>query len=187
VQCYLSSSLDGKNILFTNNDETCCAGVNYTNNLLISLNGSNGKTKVVYDEWSYFKNYGKPEEHVPQNADFSPDGKWIATTIRNFYDPSAHTLGSNDNRNASGNVTANYKLFVLSSDGIVKRTLTDRELIGWLDDRNLLMMHITENYHEPKWTTMRDRISVFDIQSAKEYPLLSTEAECLGIQWRSLQ
>ncbi len=186
MERYLSSSPDGKYVLFTDNDETCCAGVNYSNNRIVLQNAETHANTVVYDEWGRFGNYGKPEEHEPNKVELSPDGKWVAATIRNFYEPGGHSAGSGtDSENASGEITANVQLFVFGLDGSVRLVVSNREFVGWLDAAHVLLQQSMEKFSDSRWATTSSELRVFDIESGVEHPLLATDAECIGIQWRA--
>jgi len=93
VERYFSISLDDQFVLYTNNDETCCAGINYTDNQLIRLSVANDSTDILFDEFESFNNNDKGENHAPLNAELSPDKKRVATTIDDFIDLNSPTSG----------------------------------------------------------------------------------------------
>jgi tetratricopeptide (TPR) repeat protein len=186
VQRCFSTSLNGTYVLFTNNDETCCAGINYTDNRLILLHTETGSSATIYDEWGRFGNHGKLEEHEPTKAEMSPDGRWIAATISNLYDPTSHSTGSSeDSRDLSGKVTGDVQLFVIALDGTVRLVVSNRELVGWLDATHILIQQCAQQFKQVEWNDVRSEPRVFDINTGTEHPLLTTDAECVGIQWRS--
>lgn len=195
IQIYLASSKNGRFILSTNNDESCCGGVNYTDNLLILQDLQTGHSSVIYDEWARFHNQKRPEEHTPKAACFSPDGMNIAATIRHFYEPGGRSLGTEPNDDASGEVSANLQVFVFRIDGSIVDTLTDREVVGWLDDRNLLVAPRTEQFTGVEWKVSHGAPYVFDIKASEEHPLLrsdtsatsATNVRCINIQSRRPQ
>jgi tetratricopeptide (TPR) repeat protein len=188
IQNYFSSSSDGRYLLSTNNDETCCSGVNYDDNLLMLYDTRSRKETILFDEWSRFRNEGKPEEHEPRRAAMSPDGKWVVTTIRNLYDPAGHSTGSETGKSPSwGEVTADVQLFLLDTGGKVHRVFSNRDFIGWLDNTHALLTQRVEKFREPTWTVTDSELRVLDVESGIEMPLLMTSAECLAIQWRTVK
>jgi hypothetical protein len=188
IQDYFSSSSDGRYLLSTNNDETCCSGINYDDNLLMLYDTKSHSEKILFNEWDRFGNQGKPEEHEPQKAAMSPDGKWVATTIRNLYDPTGHSTGSETGKVPLwGEVTADVQMFLLDNEGKVHRVFSNRDFIGWVDNTHVLLTQRIEKFREPKWTVTRSELRVLDVESGVEMPLLMTSAECMAIQWRSAQ
>jgi hypothetical protein len=188
IQVYFSSSSDGRYLLSTNNDETCCSGINYDDNLLFLYDTKTRRETILFDEWSRFGNHGKPEEHEPRTAALSPDGKWVATSIRNLYDPGGHSTGSETGKIRSwGEVTADVQLFLLKTDGSISRVFSNRDFIGWVDDTHVLLTQCIEKFREPTWTVTRSELRVLDVESGTEMPLLMTGAECMAIQWRKEQ
>ncbi len=188
IQDYFSSSSDGRYFLSTNNDETCCSGINYDDNLLMLYDTRTHGETVLFDEWARFGNQGKPEEHEPRKAAISPDGKWVATTIRNLYDPTGHSTGSETGKvRLWGEVTADVQLFLLKTDGSIHRVFSNRDFIGWVDNTHVLLTQCIEKFREPTWTVTRSELRVLDVESGMEMPLLMTSAECIAIQWRKEQ
>ena len=186
IEKYLSSSLDGRYVLATNNDETCCTGINYSDNLLILHDTKSRSKAIVFDEWTRFGTRGKPEEHIPAKALLSPDGASIAAVIRNYYDAGAYTnLEPSSDKFRWGRVTADDQLFLFGADGKIRKVLSDRDLIGWLDNTHLVLTQCTEEYHDKTWSVTHGEPRIFDITTEMEMPLLVTPAECFGIQWRS--
>jgi len=190
---YLCSSLDGRYIVWTNNDESCCAGVNYTDNLLILEDMQAGSSSVIYDEWARYHNRGKPEEHSPQRAQLSPNGRHLAVTIRHFYEPGGRSLGTEPTDDANGEVSANFQVLVLGTHDSLVDTLSEREMMGWLDDKHLLVEERTEDFDGTRWNVEYGALYVFDIEASEEYPFLtsgpgvsaSTKVRCLDILFRS--
>ena len=186
VQDYFSTSLNGTYILFTNNDETCCAGINYSDNQIILQNVETHVNTTVYDEWNRFGSMDKQEEHQPRKAEISPDGKWIAATIENLYDPTSHSPGSSSS-STGGAVTADFQLFIFGLNAEVRLVISHRQLVGWLDATHILVQQCLEDFQRTDWSNVRSELRVFDINDCSEHPLLTTDAKCLGIEWHASQ
>ena len=85
----LAVSEDERWIAHTPNDESCCGGINQTNNRVLARDLRTGREAVVFDEWGEFKNAvlepgdeGAGEDYVPVHASFSPDSRRLAVTLR---------------------------------------------------------------------------------------------------------
>lgn len=185
AQIYFSSSFDDKYILYTNNDETCCSGINYSDNCIFLQNTETLARTVIYSEWDRFGNEGKSEEHEPRTAKFSPDGERIAATINNLYVPGGRSTGRKPKIDEPfDDPSANDQLFIFGINGTVQFVVSNREFIGWLDDTHVLVRQIVEDFDQNYWKSSRSELRVCNIESGIEHPLLSTDADCIGIQWR---
>ena len=78
---------------------------------------------------------------------------------------------------------ADRQLFVFDTSAAITRIVPDRDVLGWVDNTHLILTKFTESFTGQRWITTRGAPMILDVQSGKEYPLLSTRAECLDIQW----
>lgn len=114
VEEFLDVSLDDRLVLYTNNDQTCCGGSNYTNNLLILYDTKLKKRVKLFDEFKRYNNEGKEEDFPPRNGEFSPDNQWIAASVSNL-------------------------IIALRTDGVEEKQYENRELMGWVDEIHLIV------------------------------------------------
>lgn len=182
----LDISLDGKYVLYTNNDETCCSGINYTDNLLILRHLGSRQERILYNEWGEFGNADKAEEHVPRNAGISPDNRWIVATIRNFRDwnqksstPESVPAGTRDS------LTADYHVVVIGTDGKESKKFREREFRGWLDTERIIVQPVTEWWTGRSWQKKTGELLVLSVFSGIEEPFLPTPADLVGVQWKT--
>ncbi len=184
VEQYLSISADGRYILYTNNDESCCGGTNYNDRLLILYEINTRTKQFLFDEWASYNNEGKAEEHIPINAELSPNNQLVATTISGYIDRGAKSNEPDDQGpDTVGNFKADRLVLVLKTDGTVCSKIRDRELLGWLDGSHLLIRPYFEQWNEPnKWISTEGDLEVFDLGSGRELPLLSNSAKYLSVQ-----
>ncbi|MBN2102599.1 hypothetical protein JW835_00995 [bacterium] len=74
-------SRDDMRILFVNNDETCCSGINYTNNQLFEYHLTDHSLDTLFCEYSEFSNENCPSEHRPISSMYSPGNDKIVFDI----------------------------------------------------------------------------------------------------------
>ena len=183
VEEYFSASLDGHYLLYTNNDETCCAGTNYTDNLLIRYEPSSREKRILFDEWAAYHNEGKAEEHVPMNGELSPDNRLAAATIRNYVDLAAKSSSPGESGpETPENLKADKLILIITPDGTVYRSIRDRELLGWLDNDHILVRPYFERWGNNEWVTTEGEMKVIEVRRGREYPLLTNTAEYLSIE-----
>lgn len=146
VEEFLAISPDEKKVAYTPNDETCCAGTNYTNNAVIIKDIASNKNITIYDEWKEFGNEGKEQDYFPFRAAFSPDGTKIAISI-----------------------TGGKQLSTIRTiDGTGKQiNINDRFVIGWLNQNSLILGKMDGDYEKNR---IKDAY-IFDIKSGKEESL----------------
>jgi WD40 repeat protein len=144
----LAFSPDEKKIAYTPNDETCCAGSNYTNNAVIIKDIVSNKNITVYDEWKEFGNEKSEQEYTPFKASFSPSGSLLAISI----------VG--DKRLATIRKTEGSGTLI---------SLNDRFVIGWLDENRIILGSMGAT-NDPQSNKVQD-IFIYDIQSGKEESL----------------
>ena len=87
----LGLSDDERWVAHTPDDESCCGGINETNNRVLVKDLRTGKESVVFDEWGEFQNAviepdeGRTgEDYSLVGASFSPDGRRLAITVRRW-------------------------------------------------------------------------------------------------------
>lgn len=159
----LSFSNDERMVTWTPDDETCCAGSDYTNNIVNILDFQSGKSRTIYDEWKEFKNIDKDtkggEDHYPINALFSPSNDLIAISI-------------------AGN---EYLASIRKVDtGKEISKIKNSRLIGWIDNGHLLIGKGYKYAHDedPKYPA----ISIYDVKSGKEQILPLKNIVVIGIE-----
>jgi len=156
VEIFLNFSSDESKTAYTPNDDTCCAGINYTNNTLNILNLKTGQEVIVYDEWGEFKNKSfvvgdeaGGEEYVPRNAFFSPNGEWVAISI------------------VGNKVLATIRKI---GSGAATIMLNDKQVIGWIDENRLLLGKVYKwdwDYGRVK-DIQYDEVSIYNISTRNE-------------------
>lgn len=128
-------SEDGRLLAHTANEESCCGGVNYTNNVVGVKDLSTGKDRTIFDEWARFGN--KPvdpgdvekvewEDYIPAAAFFSPGDVLVALSVGkwSFRHPG----------------TARMLTFIIPLAGSGRElVLPDRSALGWLHDSALIL------------------------------------------------
>jgi hypothetical protein len=129
----LALSPDERLLAHTPNDESCCGGINATNNRLLVRELATGRDQVILDEWREFgdsiavepgTNGG--EDYLPTSAAFSPDGRSLAVTIAHAVD----SLASPDRQ---------LTLIRSLAPGDRGRLRTGRVLVGWRDNTQVLL------------------------------------------------
>jgi hypothetical protein len=186
VERYFSISLDDQFVLYTNNDETCCAGINYTDNQLIRLSVANDSTDILFDEFESFNNNDKGENHAPLNAELSPDKKRVATTIDDFIDLNSPTSEPTErDPGVADSLFGDRYVLVMHSDGAEEREYHDRELLGWVDESHLLVRPYSETWQPSAhdWKEVRGDVRVLDVENGGETPCFSQPVTFIGIQW----
>ena len=133
IEEVLALSEDETLAAYTPNEGSCCGGINQTNNQVIVKNLKTGKGSVVFDEWEEFANKplepgeeGIGEEIMPVSAFFSPDGKWLAITLRRW---------SSSSSVPSRVMTIARKIKSGGRGGYME----GRCALGWLDNRRVLL------------------------------------------------
>jgi len=133
IEEVLALSEDETLAAYTPNDDSCCGGINQTNNQVLVKNLRTGKRSIVFDEWGEFANKpldpgdeGIGEEIMPVEASFSPDGKRLAITV--FRWSSAKEIPS--------------RIMTIAREvqsGMRGGYLERRCAVGWRDNRRLLL------------------------------------------------
>lgn len=157
IEIPLAFSSDETKIAYTPNDESCCGGINYTNNAVYVRDLSNRTTAKIYDEWKEFNlraQEGPDEEskdYPPVNASFSPNNEQIAISI----------LGS-DLREI---VTVRDV-----RDGGNRIDLDQRQAIAWIGECELLL------FGTGKWFVYNT-----SSHSEKSLPIDVAKSEIIGV------
>jgi hypothetical protein len=128
-------SEDGRLLAHTANEESCCGGVNYTNNVVGVKDLTTGKDRTIFDEWARFGNKSVDpgdvekvewEDYIPEAAFFSPGDGLVALSVGkwSFRHPG----------------TARMLTFIIPLAGYGKElVLPDRSALGWLHDSALIL------------------------------------------------
>ncbi len=159
IELFLDASIDDRLILYTNDDETCCGGSNYTDNLLILYDTKLQKRVLLYDEYVRYHNKGKEDDYEPSNGAISPDNQWIASTVGD-------------------------SILAFSTDGKLQRQFGDRKLLGWVDSTHFLCWPESQTVTSGRLQTTHGSMRVIDISTAQEEELFPKQMEFMSIVWQ---
>lgn len=140
---YLSEDGNGRNFVAVIRDEACCGGINYSNDQTFVIDQT-GKESKIFDEYSTYNNKEKThtEEHLTDNAYFSPGNKYIAQTIANIFakcdpgGPNSNSICSAEDGNPRDNPPT---LMVTNFDGKDVFKKEGVQALGWLNPQTLLV------------------------------------------------
>lgn len=163
----LAFSPDETRLAHTPNDQSCCGGLNYTNNRVLVRDLATGRDQVVLDEWAQFGDSlvetpdhpGGLEDYLPVRAAFSPDGRTLAVTIEHWSDslawrPDAHLTW--------------IRALAAGDPGRVR---PGRVLVGWRDAGRVILGRPRVNQLE---RGVLDSLFVYDLARDRETPLSLT-------------
>lgn len=149
------------NIYYTNTDETCCAGLNYTNNKIYYYDQISLKSKLIFDEYLTYKNNkcsppvsendNKLKDFIPQLCSTSPNGSVVGFSL----------LGIK-NWNAS---SFSWITWIKSLNNQFQQIqLEEKIIIGWLNNYEVIVA-------EKKSNNMNDlllmKIYIFNLHDKK--------------------
>jgi hypothetical protein len=170
----LALSPDETRFAHTPNDESCCGGLNYTNNLVRVRDVASGRDVVVLDEWKEFGNTEggvgdvepNAQEYLPTTAAFSPDGGILAVslekwTFKSGFEPELRLT-----------------LIRSVSPGDPGRLRRNRVLVGWRDDAQVIL---GRRAAPDPGTGMLDSLFVYDPVRDRETALPLTRIIPIGI------
>jgi len=182
VEDYFSMAHDENRILYTNNDETCCSGINYTNNLLLSYDRTSGAIDTLFNEYRAFNNEKKAEEHAPDDAEFSPDQRFVAFNLDEMVVPNAASNSSLPARDAY-NPVGNNTVKVLRLEDHSEMEFKDRKFYGWLDTENILAQSYKTSWSNKRWQETFGPACAININTGEEKVLLQENEQLLRIAW----
>jgi hypothetical protein len=136
VERALEISPDEAQVIDTPADQSCCGGMNYTDNVVTLHDVARGRRTVLLDEWKAFGNTPKEEDDTtgapdgvdygPVNAWFSPDGRRVAFTVAKWDSFADMTPG-------------HIALVAETRTGRPVARIANRFVLGWQDDQRLLL------------------------------------------------
>jgi hypothetical protein len=184
VEDYFSMSQNEEGILYTNNDETCCSGINYTNSLLLSYDRTSGAVDTLFNEYLTFNNEKKAEEHIPDYAEFSPDLSFVAYNLDEMVIPNAtaNDPGSMPEGDAD-NPMGGYAVKVIKLEDRSQTEFRDRKFYGWLDTKNILVQNYKSYWAKNKWDERFGSVCTININTGEEKVLLQENEKLLRIAW----
>ena len=142
-----SISDDDLRVLFINNDETCCSGINYTNNQLFEYNLSNNSIDTIFCEYSEFSNNNLPSEHIPISSIYSPDNKKIVYDIETLLISNALNCEWLKNDSTKDyQYYKSYDLVIYDRITCIKKKFKNARYKMWFDDSHLIINPLTVNW-----------------------------------------
>ncbi|HUI09639.1 MAG TPA: hypothetical protein VL221_04875 [Bacteroidota bacterium] len=190
VEQFLSISTDGEYLLYTNNDETCCAGVNYTDNQLILLDLLQHSRVILYDEFVRYGNENKAEDHVPVSAFFSPNNMLFATTIEDFQDRNMLSSAGPRREGVPDSMVGGKHILYSRLGGSTSNEVPDCELVGWADSVHMLMRTFKEEWlprgraaGDFGWKQQEGPLQSLDIRDGKVIRVFEKPVRFLQVDW----
>jgi hypothetical protein len=172
IEQVLALSEDEKLAAHTPNDDSCCGGVNQTNNRVGVKNLETGEETVVFDEWGEFANEVREpgddepsEEIMPVGAYFSPDGGRLAITLHRW---------SSASDPLSRSMTTVRKI----EPGARGSYQEGRCVLGWQDDRHVVLGECGAPDHD---TRIVRSAFLFDVEEETESPLPVEDISLISI------
>ncbi len=182
VEDYFSMSYDETRILYTNNDGTCCGNINGENNLLLCYDRTSGAIDTLFNEYQAFNNEKKAEEHVPDDAEFSPDLRFVAFNLDEMTVPNAASNNSFPEGDAY-NPVGNNTVKVLRLDDHSEMEFNDRKFYRWLDTENILAQNYKSYWSKNGWDERFGPVCAININTGEEKVLLQENEKLLRIAW----
>lgn len=178
----LAVSEDGRSAIWTPNDDSCCGGVNYTNNKVWLRDLNSGEDKILLDEWAEFENVTKEPgrkvsggwaDHYPTDALFSPRGTRVAILIEKW---------AEDIKQRPLPLTHVYTL-----GGEYKEIdLHDRSPVGWGNEDNLIVSRVVRETFPvsgggfmKKWTVKE--VFLYNLADGSETRLLGKSEQPITV------
>jgi len=143
----LDASPDGLTLLAAVPDAGCCGWINGSSNQLLVIR--NGRTTILFDEVSRFGNEDYEVSFVAMTARLSPDGARAAYTVAADAPPPGEGIRLSDSGKDNPQELARIRqvMTMLPSVEVVGLvnptkpvTITHAELVGWIDDGQLLVV-----------------------------------------------
>lgn len=172
---FISKNTAGNNFVAKIPDPNCCGGINYGDDQTFVID-QNGKQTNIFDEYSYFNNKDKSEEHYTENAFFSPENNYIAQTIDHLAADTSHDVS-----------LLPPTVLVTTLDGKVVSKKESAKVLGWLDQKTILIKtnvtYIKKYLPKPHWDYFEksDGMYALDIETGKLTLILNSDFDSAWI------
>lgn len=174
VEKVLAFSADEELVAHTPNDDSCCGGVNQTNNRVLVKKLGSGRDTNVFDEWGEFANEVRDpgdeapgEEIMPLAAHFSPDGRKLALTIHRW----------SSAKDEPSRVMTTVREIQSGARGAYQES---RCAVGWQDDRHLVLGECHASNGEVR---IKGTAFLFTVEDKTETPLPIGQVLPIGVGW----
>lgn len=154
-----SVSRTGTKVLFSNNDETCCSGINYTDNQLFEYDILTHQITKIYSEYETFGNKDQPSEYIPMNARFSPNEIRIAYEIEKLWvlngkdidkERVDDTIDEPIDNTKDEEYEKSYEVRIYDKIQRKTKRFSDAMHFGWLTDDILLIRPVEVEWDETR-------------------------------------
>src|SRR5262245_50635330 len=171
----LALSPDETRLAWTPNDQSCCGGLNYTNNQVLVRDLATGRDQLVLDEWKEFGDSldldpddPRAEDFIPDHASFSPNGRRLAITIEHW---------SSAIRWRPDSLLTLIRSVTPGDRGLIRH---GRVFVGWQDDAHVLLGRL-KGPDPDSGRGMLDSLFVYDVERDRETPLPLTRILPIGV------
>ncbi|HNW98926.1 MAG TPA: hypothetical protein PKK00_11000 [Bacteroidales bacterium] len=153
-----------KKIIYTNDDQSCCGGLNYTNNLIFDYNYITNKTTEIFNEQETYKNHKSYmpvpidetiKDYIPEKVNISENNDVVGFSL----------LGIKDDNHFVWLTT------IKSLSGKIKTTgFENKIIINWIHESDVLLGSLPDNNYNFK---INEHVFIFNLKEKKlrELPL----------------